>query len=46
MQFLSNGPKTGKTLDTYFGIDDSKKHLYNAEVGIWATLKASNGSRH
>ena len=31
-QFGVIAEKTGKTLDTYFGLDNSKKHLYLAEA--------------
>ena len=31
-QFLPSCAKSGRTPDTYFGLDNAKKHLYVAEV--------------
>jgi hypothetical protein len=31
-QFLVSCEKSGRTPDTYFGLDNSKKHLYIGEV--------------
>ena len=42
-QFLTNPPKLGRTLDTFFGMDGDKKLLYIAEVSchflsaLWCT---------
>jgi len=33
-QFLVGGEKSGRTPDTYFGLDNSKKHLYIGEVSL------------
>lgn len=40
-QFLVNGPKSGRTPDTYFGLDNAKKHLYVSEVSAAFSSKRS-----